>query len=85
MWCWRKCVTVGAGFEVSYAQATSSVTERLLLPVGQNVELSAPSTVPCLSACHHVNNEQNLRTASQPHLKVFRYKSCHDHGVCSQQ
>ena len=25
--CWRKCVTVGAGFEVSYAQALPSVED----------------------------------------------------------
>ena len=36
---WRKYVTVGVGFEVSYAQATSSETMHLLLPPDQDVAL----------------------------------------------
>jgi hypothetical protein len=37
-------VSVGAGTEVSYAQDTSSVARSLLLlPVDQDVKLSAPS------------------------------------------
>jgi hypothetical protein len=40
---------VGAGFEVSDTQAGPSVAHSLLLlPVDQDVELSAPSPVPCL-------------------------------------
>jgi hypothetical protein len=39
------------GFEVSYAQATSSVAHSLLLlPVDPNVKLSAPSQALCLPA-----------------------------------
>jgi hypothetical protein len=39
--CLRKCVTVGAGFEVSYAQATSSMAHSLLrLHADQEVEFS---------------------------------------------
>ena len=40
MWpCWRKFVTVGVGFEVSYAAAIPSVVHSLLLlPVDQDVE-----------------------------------------------
>lgn len=37
--CWRQCVTVETGFEVSYVQAR---------PVGQDVEFSAPSSAPYL-------------------------------------
>lgn len=36
--------------------------------------------------CHHTsyhNNGLNLWTISQPQLKVFRYKSCHDHDLSS--
>ena len=36
----------GAGFEVSYAQAMPSVANSFLLPVEQEVELSAPSPAP---------------------------------------
>jgi hypothetical protein len=39
--CWRKCVTMGAGFKVSGSS--------LLLPKVQ-VELSAPSPAQCLHA-----------------------------------
>ena len=53
MWPWRNCVTVGVGFEVSYAQAMPSVTHSLLLlSADQDVELSAPSPAP-FAACHH--------------------------------
>ena len=48
MWfCWKKCVTVGAGLEVSDTQATYCF---LLLPVDHDVELSAPSPAN-ISAC----------------------------------
>jgi hypothetical protein len=42
----------GAGFKVSYAQATPSVTDCLsLLPVDQDIDLLAPSPVcVCLHA-----------------------------------
>ena len=47
-------VTVGAGFKVSCAQATTSVAYNpLLLPAGHDTELSAPSPTPCLPACCH--------------------------------
>ena len=63
--CWRKCVTVGAGFEVSYAQAMStSMAHSLLLPADHDVELWAPPAVPCLPAHGHAScrddNELNL-------------------------
>jgi hypothetical protein len=52
------------GLEVSYAQTTPSVSHSpLLLPVEQNVELSALSPAPCLSggcpALYH-DSELNL-------------------------
>ena len=55
---------MSVGFEVSYAQATPSVTHNLfLLPADQDVELSAPPA-PCLPArchaSHHGDNGLNL-------------------------
>lgn len=69
MWpCWRKYGTVGTGFEVSCAQATSSMEQSFLLPMDFDVELSAPSSGQCLPACSHAsfhdNNGFNLKTAS---------------------
>ena len=49
---------LGVGIEVLYAQTTPSVAHSpLLLPVDQDVELSAPSP-----ACHHVfrHDDTNL-------------------------
>ena len=41
---WRKYVPAGVGFEVLYAQTTPKVPYSLLLvPLDQDVELSAPS------------------------------------------
>lgn len=51
--CWGKCVTMGASFEVSYAQAIPSFTDHFLLPVCQDIELSALSPAP-------YDNELNL-------------------------
>lgn len=34
---WRECVTVEAGFEVSYAQVTSSVSVHFLLPLDRSI------------------------------------------------
>ena len=42
------CVTVGAGFMVSYAQAKPSVARSFFLPAEQDMELSFFST---MSAC----------------------------------
>jgi hypothetical protein len=53
------CVTVGVGFEVSYAQAKPSVAHGLLLPVGQDEEPSAPSLALCLSLWCHVSYHDN--------------------------
>jgi hypothetical protein len=66
--CWRKCVTVGVGFEVSYAQAMTTVTHSLLLlPADQDVELSAPSLAPCLPVCCHTSHidDKSSETVSQ--------------------
>jgi hypothetical protein len=46
VWPWRKCVIVGAGFEVFYAH---SDTASFCRPVDQDVGLSAPPA-PCLPA-----------------------------------
>jgi hypothetical protein len=51
--------TTGVGFEISYVQASPSVAHSLLLPSDQDVELSAPSPAPYLSACHHVSHHDN--------------------------
>ena len=61
---WRKCVTVGAGFGVSYAQDLPSVEHSLFLAADQDTELSATSLAPYLPGCchvsHHDDNELNL-------------------------
>jgi hypothetical protein len=49
---------MGVGLEVPYTQATLSVAHSLLLPVDQDLELSAPSQEPCLPA-HHLMASQN--------------------------
>jgi hypothetical protein len=57
---WKKCVIMGSGFEVSYAQAMPSMTHSLLLAVDLDVELSAPSPAPCLPAhCHASCHDDN--------------------------
>ena len=49
----EKCVTVGVGFEVSYAEAVPSVAHSLLLlPGDQDVELLA-LLASCQPACCH--------------------------------
>ncbi|MEJ1288623.1 gasdermin C [Cricetulus griseus] len=50
----RKKCHCDLGFEVSYAQASPSVTVHFLLPSGQDTDLSALSPAPCLPACHRV-------------------------------
>ena len=90
--CWRKCVTMGAGFQVSYAQAMPSVAYSLLLPVDQSTQ------TPQLFLQHHVCLyaivfsvtmiiDGTSKTESQPQLNVFLQKICHcpGHGVSSQQ
>jgi hypothetical protein len=68
--CWRKCVTVGLDFEVSYAQAMPRVAHSLLLPASLDVQFSASSPVSCLPACCHAsfhdNNGLNSESISQP-------------------
>jgi hypothetical protein len=44
--CWKKCETVGMGFEVSYAQALPSVEQSPSLPADQDIQLSASSPAP---------------------------------------
>ena len=47
---------VWMGFEVSFAQTIPSMAHSLsLVPADQDVELSAPSSAPCLSASLHVS------------------------------
>lgn len=68
---WRKCVTVEASFEVTYAQVTCSVSVHFLLPSDQDTAPSpvwAPSPAPCLppTSPHHNDNRLNLWTVSHP-------------------
>ena len=59
VWSWRKCVTVGLGFEVSYTQATPSVAHSpLLLPLDQDIGLLAPPA-PCLPGCCHASRHDD--------------------------
>lgn len=53
VWTWRKHVSVGVVFEVSYAEAIPSETVYFLLPARCSRTLSF-SSAPYLSACHHV-------------------------------
>jgi hypothetical protein len=49
-----------AGFEVLYAQASPSVTVPSLVPVDQDVELSASLPAPSLpERCHASHNNDN--------------------------
>jgi hypothetical protein len=57
--CWRKCVTVGERFEVSYAQDMSSVAYSLLLPADKDVELSDSTQEQCLPTCHYVSHHDD--------------------------
>lgn len=51
-----KKVTLGVGFEESYAQVTLSVKHSLiLLLANQDVELSALSPGQCLTACQRIS------------------------------
>jgi hypothetical protein len=53
----EECVTVGAGFEFSYAEAMVSVTHSFLqLPVHQDIGCLASSPEPCLSGCCHASH-----------------------------
>ena len=58
--CWRKCVTVGVGFEVSYAEAMPSVAQSPIAE-DQDAELSAPSPVPCLPVWNHDSHYDDNR------------------------
>jgi hypothetical protein len=63
-------------FDVLYAQAIPSVGHSLLmLLVDQDVDLSAPSLVPCLPACYHVShhdcNGLNLQNCKLAPIKFF--------------
>ena len=55
---------VGVGFEIYHAQTMPSEAHLSLLPIDQDVELSAPSPAPCLPGCchasHHDDNGLNL-------------------------
>ena len=51
--CWRKCVIVRIGSEVSYAQVKPN-SVYFLLPVDQEVGLSALSPISCLPIHLHV-------------------------------
>jgi hypothetical protein len=64
----------GAGFEVSDAKV-GLVSLSFLLPVDQNVKLSAPSRAPCLPACchasHHEDNRLNPENCKPVQIKYF--------------
>lgn len=87
--CWRKCVTMGVGFEVSYIRLRLHQGQKLasswlpteeglfLLPSDQDGELSAPSLAPCLPACHHVSchndNGLNLWSCKLLSIECFSF------------
>jgi len=77
------------GFEVSYAQGTTSVIH-ILLPADQDVGLQALSQ-------HHFSphaailptamttDQVSLCKGKPAPIKFVLYKSCHGHGVSSRQ
>jgi hypothetical protein len=75
----------GVSLGVSKAQARPSVSLLLLLE-DPDVKLSANTSV-CVLPCSPAMRITDLTSeaVSQPQLKAFFYKSCHGHGVSSQQ
>ena len=74
----------GVGFEVSYAQDMPNDSVYFLWPMDQDIELfSSFSSTMSATMSHHDDNGLNLETVS--HSNVFLCKSCHSHGVSSQQ
>ena len=55
--CWRMCVTVGAGFEVSLAQDTPEGVSQLAWPAYKDI---ASTRSACTLYPHHDDNELNL-------------------------
>lgn len=57
----------------------------LLLPVDQDIKLSALFPAPCLPAYYHASchdiMDQISKTGSHPQLNVFLYRSCCGHGI----
>ena len=62
---------LGAGSELSYAQAMPIVTHSLLLPANQNIELLAPCLTVCCHASHHDDNGLNLSNCKPVPVKCF--------------
>ena len=58
--CWRKCVTGGAGIEVSHFQVNAIMAHNhFLLPVDQDVEASTTCPIPWQSAHCHAFSQNN--------------------------
>jgi hypothetical protein len=77
-------------FEVSYAQARSSVAILFLLPEDADVELPATFSLKSIPVCHCApchDNELTLEIVSKPQINsyAFFHKSCHDHSVSLQK
>jgi hypothetical protein len=75
----RRCglvggVSVGAGFDVSYAQATPSVAHSLLIPEELSAQSVCLSCLPgCCHASYHDDNGLNLRTCKPAPIKCFPF------------
>ena len=65
----RKCVTVGVGSEVSFAQAMLRMAQLLPLPVGSQLLLQ-------YRVCLHTTMKTTADSVCQPQLDVFLYKNC---------
>ena len=83
--CWRKCVTVGAGFETLLLAG-----DILLVAFGRRCRILCSSST--MSACLDVSmlptmmiTDWTSEPVSQPQLNVVLYKSCFGHSVSSQQ
>ena len=71
---WRKCVTLGVGFETLLLAAWDSA---FCLPLEQRVEVSAPPAPRLPAQCHasgHDDNGLNLRTSKSGPIKCFPVK-----------
>ena len=69
----------GQAFEVSHVQDRHSSSLSLPLAVDPDAELSATFLLLC-----HDDNGLNLNSEPAP-IKCFASKSCHGHGIFSQQ
>lgn len=77
-------VLLEKGFEVSNAQAMTSVS-LVLLSSDWDAETQLSCLPLCCHAFHHEDNGPNLWNSKKASIKHFSYKSCHGYRISSQQ